>query len=34
MTFGAVFLLVLVGLFLWLLHYVVTAVIKSRGEKR
>lgn len=34
MTFGAVFLLVLVGLFLWLLHRLVTSWIKSRGEKR
>lgn len=33
MTFGAVFLLVLVGLFLWLLHYVVTSIVKSRGRK-
>lgn len=33
MTFGAVLLLVLVGLFLWLLHYVVTSIVKSRGRK-
>lgn len=33
MTFGAIVLLVDVGLFLWLLHYLVSSIVKSRGRK-
>lgn len=33
MSVGAVFLIVDVGLFLWLLHYLVSSIVKSRGRK-